>query len=705
MKELFNKKLYFEGLRQIKLHGFFLTLVSILIAGIAPFWHFVNYMQGRGYDQILNPLKAQWMNVAMMYILPVVFGFALFSYLMKRKSCDFYHAIPVKRQTHVISFALAGATYIVVSMLAVNLFTSAFLALTKTTHFSFGGNVLLFLNTTAGALAIFAAVILAISITGQKFTAFVISCLIVGLPMGLIELFRLGADNVIYSGIFLAENFAPTAVFESMFSYGMEDNFTSLFSTANTFIVAILLFVIACYAFTKRKSELAGNSAQNKYIQYVFQGVIAIPMLALAAALACNGVSSGYKLGTSEMMLIGVMVLVSLIIFVAFEIITKHSAKNIVKSLPVFCIAVAVAVGFGGAMIGTSYYIDNTNIDVNDVKYVEFHSGSVMTGYCPNDYMEAIYQHEFTDSEIIEIVVNGLKKPDRNDTYQGRMYVEIGKSFGRSIERKVYLTDAEMIDVFKKINSLTEYDNLRIEIPKIEDVESFDLALRNTSNDQAEMALIMESFYKEFDLLNNSQKQELLKDARFSSRGIDSVVNNGLTGNTGVNIRTYEYYAMSTYRINVTPLLPKTFDMIVDFNNNINKQELIVLEKVKDGYLHNTELRMSLVKDNKDLLAVGNDTISDGNTEYYFDNDVPIKNVLTLRINSEQLDVVLEIIENAINRHIDYENYVDYAIQTTLADDINEGHRSEFKGTATFTEEEIATLRKIYQDEIIEEQK
>ena len=711
MKKYFSKKLYIEGLKQLRLHGIFLTFVSMAIGAIAPFWILIDsysYERIRAY----TPLNAVWINVAMMYILPIVFAFGLFSFIMKRKHCDFYHALPVKRECLFTSFALAGATWIAVSMLLANLFTSALLTMSSTTYFSFSGNLLLYLNTMVGAIAIFGALAFAMSITGQKFTALVLGSLIIILPRLIIYFFQLGIDNVYNGGWTSLELFSPMTFISQMVYYSRNPAlYTKIGSTVYTLVIAIGLLVLACWAFTKRKSELAGNSSQNKYIQYAFQAVICCPILLFVASGIAGKYDSGRFFEASNMMMYAVMIFVSLLIFITVEILTKRSGKNIIKSLPVFCIVLALTACFTGSMIVVNRHIyNNSFIAVEDMTYVKI-DDNFLNGYLPHDFVEEIEKHKFTDDEIKEII--SIRIENTYDRFSTR--VEIGKSFGRSTNREVKLYTVDVATISEIVNDLTEYDDLRYQIPEQENIISLKplKVYRQNGNSfgdaysDSELGndyeILRDTFYSEYNALNEDERKELLQTAVVSGNGAYAAEN---TSTTRVRIQEYDDYLIRDYIIEVTPLMPKTFDMMVKYQNEINEKELSDLKWHQKKVQGDLAVSVSFECINEKIVidAVDSDEVSPKKeTEQVSmlgsDTLVPELSSSTFgemsKITEDDLQVILEILKSGMDRDVDPDGYVEYTISVNVSDK-REGdensRRYTFQGFATFTPQEVAEI-------------
>ena len=210
-------------------------------------------------------------------------------------------------------------------------------------------------------------------------------------------------------------------------------------------ILAIIYFVIGFFIHKFRKSESAGKSAAYKGVQPVVRILIgSIPLLLISFSLAC-----GLKVYT-EFWLIGI--LVSLLAYFLYELITTKSAKKLLISIPFYLIAILANAIFIIACVSERNFILNDIPEPSEISSVSI--------LYDNDYLNTVYINDnyykyktenikFDDKELIKCMQSSLvenveqvKKDNLNKFFDGNylLYdVIFHCSSGRDIKRRVYV--------------------------------------------------------------------------------------------------------------------------------------------------------------------------------------------------------------------------------------------------------------------------
>ncbi|MBO5735315.1 MAG: hypothetical protein J6S15_04365, partial [Clostridia bacterium] len=89
MKKFFDGKLYFEGLKRVRLIGIIFGSILLVLASFIPLSYMLTDPE---LEEIVDYDNFAWPLFPMMFFTPFFFTSA-FSFLNKRKACDFYHAI------------------------------------------------------------------------------------------------------------------------------------------------------------------------------------------------------------------------------------------------------------------------------------------------------------------------------------------------------------------------------------------------------------------------------------------------------------------------------------------------------------------------------------------------------------------------------------------------------------------------------------
>ena len=356
--KIFSYRLWVEGLRRIRIPGFIALGFIGISAILVPASYFVEarfYTAGSIHDHIISPETATHPGLVLLtYIVAPAMALTLFSFLNKRRSADFFHALPYSRVCIFTSFFIsivAWLCFIAVSTSAVNLAAYAV--------FGFKGALLVILRmlpqVLIGSILAAASVTLAMTLTGTLFSNLTVSALILYFPKicagliaaGVTESTRIVPIEYFPVWRFLRYNLATSApAFSADPVDGKEMTIALIYSS----VLAFVYFALSCVLFVKRKSETAERSAPNKAVQTVFRiAVTMVICMPVCALLLFNVTDDSY------VVLIPVLFLYSaaLTVWVLWELITTKRWINVLKSLPylgiVVLLNVAVVLGMNAA--------------------------------------------------------------------------------------------------------------------------------------------------------------------------------------------------------------------------------------------------------------------------------------------------------------------------------------------------------------------
>ncbi len=363
MKRFFNGKLYLEGLKQLRLVGFLslavLELITVLllintnsmIEHLTDVFHmtFVTF----------NPsLLGTFTVVAPLMTLN------LFSFLNKRNTSDFYHALPTTRASLFISFFLAIVTWLI-GLFAVTTVTATILVVPMADHMSIDvlNIVLSTANLFAASLFITAAVAIAMTITGTIFTNVVVALMLIFVPrilmtvisMSVVEFVPIIPNNTVLPPLGTMYNI-PFGVMFSLLDGALDETLAFWPGGLYTLGVALVYTVIACVLFIRRKSESAGQAAPNRVLQAVYRLTLAtavclVPCWFIIAAWVC-----GDPWYTDNVLLLVDFYAIAVLVYFAYELITTRKWKNLLKAIPSLGFLVLINVGIIATAVGICRY-------------------------------------------------------------------------------------------------------------------------------------------------------------------------------------------------------------------------------------------------------------------------------------------------------------------------------------------------------------
>ena len=347
----FNLRLYVDMLRQLKLVGFILAGACVVITLLPPA---VNLIDGYtpGEIHIAEIAPALW---GFLYIGGAGLIYAAFSYLTQRNACDFYYSLPSKARAIYLSNIAAVATWILGTVVGTVLIGWIGYGLCGAwANFSYV--LYLIAYFASGTLLVAACAAIAVCISGTKFSNLTLTALILFLPRFLLTLVGLSicevARNVPQSALpfLLTPNCNVTAMPFSLFTSGFGTEslevITSIPAYLYTLGLALVWFALGLWLYCRRRSETAGQSAPSRLMQHVYRCALTVPLLSIIGFWAIMDRQSLSGLLGSETDVVFVVVVLSAILYFAYELITTKRFQNLLSTLPLF-LALAVAAPAG----------------------------------------------------------------------------------------------------------------------------------------------------------------------------------------------------------------------------------------------------------------------------------------------------------------------------------------------------------------------
>ena len=450
-------------------------------------------------------------------------------------------------------------------------------------------------------------------------------------------------------------------------------------------ILAIIYFVIGFFIHKFRKSESAGKSAAYKGVQPVVRILIgSIPLLLISFSLAC-----GLKVYT-EFWLIGI--LVSLLAYFLYELITTKSAKKLLISIPFYLIAILANAIFIIACVSERNFILNDIPEPSEISSVSI--------LYDNDYLNTVYINDnyykyktenikFDDKELIKCMQSSLVetvekvKEDNFSKFYSENYIYYDVIFycssGRDIKRRVYVNVGKsnenndlLFDSY--IHKNKEYENAIYSLPTDKELKSINITAPNIDFSKDELNELWKIYKEEFNSASNEDKNML------SYRDND-IYNNYNIDNT-TSIVTIGYVGMNSFSQHYlidAKITPKTYNKYLDKTmSKLIKDNIVDTVKKNESSAEYFRLDFSDLKnkDNYFTLEYYNDNVGDedlmmnpsvdGTLERYnvnySDSGIDKKYISDLR-------KISNIIINAISEDVDVEK--DNLIQCSLSTNVN----------------------------------
>lgn len=518
MKKIFSGRLYKEYMHQTMGIGIVMLFLSLAFSGLTPFVSLMNSknMSVTAVDFVnINDFAGAYIYVAL--LLPFALILKLFSYLFKRSSSDFYHALPYTRQCLFITgFISAFTWYAACTFIAV--MTPALLyGINDKTRYSAEFIPLNFIVYMVIILYVTGAVLIAASVVGKKSIAGYFALFITFMPRAIMLMILSTIQEIteivdMYNVFWFSIKY--NLIFELLIGrYPDYENYSVAFTCVPgilaTLIGAIFLMVLGFVFFMRRKSETAENAVPNNKAQMVLQSLLTFAMFLSAVATYIT-----YENETD--MVVGLIVM-GIIAYIVYSAVTFRKVKPVIKTLPGILVILVISILFGLGITSVSGKILDNPIPVESIKSISVKSsnGENYYYYTPTYNDLLVRELEFDEDEIKNIIAiaysdtcDKVKQGDYMfNTWNGDYVKEsmiIETTGGGTFHRYIYLTgedDEKLRNILKKQD---EYYEAYIAVP--EECEMF--TLRKTENNEK----LLECFLEEFEELTDREKERVIYD-------------------------------------------------------------------------------------------------------------------------------------------------------------------------------------------------
>ncbi|MEG1560177.1 MAG: hypothetical protein RRY79_05855 [Clostridia bacterium] len=523
-KTFFNRKLYANMLKQQRMVGCILLVLSLIfctfiVFNLAEICN-QNKIDETGLDVIFNMSIAGNVLMFYMFVAGICLPFRAFSFLNKRNGSDFYHSLPVSRRSIFISAISSSLTWIVFTMLLIVAFTFLGASIVGAKVVAIDLYLMIFSNL-AGALLILMCSALACSLTGTMISNFVLAMLILFLPRFTLTLIYVGVYNLvsiipnINSMAFLNPNcnYPVAVVFNLLTTFftgeaGLNSIMYNVTTTIYTFILSIVYFLFGMLAFVKRKSETVDKAISGKLMNHAYRIAISLPPLFLLAYFINN--RSGFDAPIAYYILI----VLSLLTYFLFELISTKSAKKMLKCAPFYLVSLAVSLAFFFSIKGIAQIELNKTPSAADISAI-----SIVTGNNDDYSSIAVANVRYENEKIKEIASKALSNTVNmvklNTLYSqntslrfpiSQPLIFIGKN-GDTFMRIVCLSQRDYDVLMSIMTSDERYTNALIELPP-DDTVTLKYVFSDNGNTLSKVATeeLYNLFKRDFAALSDAEK-------------------------------------------------------------------------------------------------------------------------------------------------------------------------------------------------------
>lgn len=666
MKNKFwNKRFFLEALRQLKIPGIIGVVIYTIMGIMIPIGAGIGNFSG----------KVEFMFIEKMSIMigiPVVFVSIMmlvsFNYLNKRNSSDFYHSIPIRRESLYIHCILAVIAWALLMVIAATASASISVAFNRILWVDLRSTVFFILEIVAGIILVAGGFGIAVSVTGTTFTNFSVALMILVVPDAIFEIIREIINEFTpyipfeygMSSWFLESHNVLFSYFDDLFAGIEADTGSLIYST----VLGVIFMVVGLLVFRMRKSEVASKPSLNGFWQTVFRMVPAF-LVCLAGCYYVLNVMyhEEYRIddycytyyARDEMIFyIFLYYIIAVIIYFLYELVTSRKWKQVGKSakfLPILvCLNLVVITGvWFSAKSANEKTFDKESVEWIKVESFPYSYDSIILREC-NDvkiYSEDIIS-EITESynQQSEAIVKNGEDPEYLLT-DGVLDVAIHYK-GRTYYRNVGVEDS---CIKKVVEECKNQENIGIIVNKIIKYKKYnfeDMYVQDFSLETEMIEKLYDSFIEE---LGASDSPLDILSVRESS-AYETIV---------CHTRNYE----NVWKLRISGKTPKTLNLLKQYLDGITLTDAV---NTIDKFGYNNFDRAVSVR-----ISLQTDSGKNIDTDWYFEsysdysdnsNASMLKNLSEYVDGLEKTDKIDG--QNVLVVRLTISNYYDYSYEEGL---------------------------------------
>lgn len=495
-KTFFDLRLYADGVKQLKIMGILFALLTTVVAIVNPIMNQLDYLSYYStlpdYAPTPDTMDYWGMNPLIILLFCVyapIMTLYLFTFINKRESSDFYHAIPATRQCLFFSFFAAVMTWVlIITAVPTLICTTVYALLPHLYLINYTSILFTCFNCIAGALFIAGAVAIAMSVTGTVFTNLLVALILIFFPRMLLELIVASIQSTfpLVNGLDFAPIFASSynVPVGFIFSIFMGDNMntplTQWQSGVYTLVVGLIYMVLACVLFVRRRSESAGHSAPSRLLQGFYRFLIGLVITCVATFGLFTLCIEGNSLDLPDLGTIVLLWLAAVGVALVFEVLCTRTFRGLAKKAlhTTGLLIVANIVLFAGMYgLGKAMFLYRPDAeDITSVRILSDSDGYYYSGNRPEYFTAATSQVELTDPEIKKIVSRQLNYTldvleislDRyhKEGASAQSTVVAIKSGFVTHYRRIYLYSKDLEILSERLYEVEEYRNAYTHLPE-----------------------------------------------------------------------------------------------------------------------------------------------------------------------------------------------------------------------------------------------
>lgn len=331
-------------------------------------------------DFIPNIYHLSYLFIVGLYIIPIVLSITLFSFVFKRKSCDFVMSFPITKRQIFMTNTVGGIGLILILNI-LNCLMLFLVSLISSNIFIPGRMIFdIFLLWTVAYIFVFVVSNIAISVSANKITSVVVVLLILFLIPFLHTFITVNGSlfNNRESGVLYENRCINNDCYDINYNVVRDSNYTVPYlliskvflnnnklnynvSIIKTFVLSLIYIFVGLLLFDRKKFEIVETSFKSEKIHLFVKNLTVIPFLALGYLVFKE---SGFSF---EYMTYYILLLAIIITYlIIYDLITRKRVLNVFKSLlyTLFSLVFVILLGM------TSSLDNNKYLDVDNIKEI-----------------------------------------------------------------------------------------------------------------------------------------------------------------------------------------------------------------------------------------------------------------------------------------------------------------------------------------------
>lgn len=518
--KIFDKNLYFEALRQLRTINVVVGVIFLLQSILVPLSMFVTNRENTYAQETQIPFAAVAPLLLLVALVMPLMAEGLFSFLSRRNASDFYHALPVRRETMYITYLAAIFSSCLVLCIVPALLEYVLFLPVSYVELDMSLTGFVFVDTMVIGMLLTAAVLIARCISGTRFGVFAVICMILFLPRAYL-LYIENMVEYIYPYVILDGGHHILWNHSWNLLFGIFEDIQNMRSIIYTLVLSLIYFVIAGILFVKRKSEKAESVSISKGLQLALRVLTSLTFCMLPIYYIIHIIHSDEHLTGENFVFLVIMYIIAIVIYFLYELLTTRKLRSVVKAAPGLLALAAANIAlilFIHLYGGYQARLCPSAQDVTAVRFMYdngfYGSGMLFENSYEQYYNDLLNDIEFQNDEISEIIVDQLEETQRRNTpYWEGDAVDVAIRYnGKTIYRRIAVDDVE------KLRNIVIEDERFFRFSDIfpqDESEIYDMRIYDTSSDpmgitEAESFKIYSQAVKELALLDNTRQYNLI---------------------------------------------------------------------------------------------------------------------------------------------------------------------------------------------------